>query len=220
MQSDVLACPWATLPRILDALQIWHGRHGRGRYYEHVSLQCLPWTPGPPLPRPCPPLHEPHPGGFDHVESIHACFEADWQLFAARHDCRTPTWATTHLGVHPRARLPEDAVAGPFDWEKARRLFWLRGAGAALAPAPGEESCWELTRQGFDGMMRLDDDALALCLARLYESWDVFAGDWPEHVQEEVLLGLEARLRDPGNRLPLACGFVFGVLSRCMAGRL
>lgn len=193
---------------ILDAMDIWLHRHGRGRYYEHVRFLCSPWPTEPPgSPRSCGPPHEFHSGGFDHVTSIHDCFESDWRGFAADPFCHPTTFASTHRGVHPSTRVPEGLVAGPFDWEKVRRLFWLRCNGAALAPVPGEN--WELTKQGFDNIMRLDDDKLAFLLVRLYHSWDVFDSDWPEHVRHEVRDDLEAWRLNPNIQLRGTCRFTY-----------
>ena len=238
-QSDILACHWATLPLILDAQQVWIRRRPRGSKtpYKHIDLRCLPWsgeappfdeTCTPPPPSPSPTSSSRHkPDEPNHtIESARDCFEADWRFFAGPHDrsCRITCWESTYIGVHPCVRIPEALLAGPFDREKIRRLFWLRSNWLGAARL----GTWEVTKQGFDSVMRLDRpdgsdgtedddgeaDQLALWVLQLFDSWDVFGADWPAHVREEAATYLKSQVQIRGNRLPRACRFAYKTLLR------
>jgi hypothetical protein len=136
-------------------------------------------------------------GAFDHVTSIRDCFELDWRAFTVDHG---PDYigviTTIHIGVHTFAQVPDSLVTGPFNWEKARLLFWLHCNGAALT-APAPDTNWELVKLGFESIIRLDDDTLAYLLMRLFHSWGVFHGDWPEHIHNELDEGLRSRFHKP-----------------------
>jgi hypothetical protein len=111
-------------------------------------------------------------------------------------------WNHLYTGVHPMIRIPGSLITGPFDLEMARRLFWLRCNGANFT----KRENWELTKEGFDNIMRLDDDELAFHLVRLFNSWGVLGSRfWPAHVRKEAVAKLDAQLANPENKLRKAC---------------
>ncbi|KAL1882071.1 hypothetical protein VTK73DRAFT_2480 [Phialemonium thermophilum] len=199
LQSAVLTCHWARLSLLLDAQQIWVRRHGRHRYFEHLTFAAVP------------PDSSHGFGGLGHLTSVHDCFEHDWAAFLS-----SPTSAsepqTIYVGTHPHTQLPEDLITGTFDWEGARHLFWLFCQGVA-APC-GDGGWWEITKAAFERVMDLDDDALALVLLRLFERWGFFgAGKWPDHVREEVVAELERRHGGSDPALPKTCEYAMRILT-------
>lgn len=159
-----------------------------------MDIRCEPIDYSLP---PCDSPHEEHLAAFDHVTSIRDCFEQDWRAFTVDHG---PDYIavtnTIHIGVHPFARVPDSLVTGPFNWEKARLLFWLRCNGAALT-APAPDANWELVKLGFENIFGLDDETLVYLLVRLFHSWDVLHSNWPEHISLEVDKGLRSRFHKP-----------------------
>ncbi len=130
----MLRCPWAKIPLILDAQQLWFRRHGRGRHYQHLadldSRTCQ--------------SHGVE--GFDHVESIRQCFEVEQGVFThATTRLELSRYGAgknrrTHMDVHPKTRIPDALLLGPFDREMCSRLFWLMKGGARLSAS----ETWEV----------------------------------------------------------------------------
>ncbi|ROT34768.1 hypothetical protein SODALDRAFT_382338 [Sodiomyces alkalinus F11] len=141
-QSDILACPWATIDLILEAKQTWARRFARDRWYAHdPSVLEESRARG---------THN-VAGGRGHFDAS-TCFAYDFDNMRRGVDppMRQPASPTlrhrfvTYVDVHPDIRIPDDLVAGPWTPEMIRRLFWLRRGGATFH----ESQTWELRLQG------------------------------------------------------------------------
>jgi hypothetical protein len=134
LQGATLACKWANTSLILEAQQKWYRRHGAPGKHPPGTAP----SPLPPVPR--------DPGSEDALEcaaDVVTRFEADWEAFKGfcthlltkshpdPSDVHTPSpLRRRYLELHPATAIPERLLAGPFDWETAKTLFWVvRGAG-------------------------------------------------------------------------------------------
>ncbi|KAK3393095.1 hypothetical protein B0H63DRAFT_9933 [Podospora didyma] len=195
-QSAVLACSWANLSLLLDAQQVWYRRHGAGRYYQHIpdSSRIVQSLRREHLRRSINEERQFHAreGGFDHGKDVKNCFNEDWEEFKMIHQLTRYDFRffvkhiqcnSSFLEIHPLTRIPNLLLTGPFDWEKAKWLYWLIRAGARLS----HEQTWELTIRGYESFMKLDDPALALHLLPMFFRLGVFGLHWPEQLIEEKL---------------------------------
>ncbi|KAF4124592.1 hypothetical protein GMORB2_5258 [Geosmithia morbida] len=122
--GDPILQPWAKTPILLRAQQTWASRHARDRWYQHS------------IPHYSDPRDRPgsahSSGGFDHFDAV-SCFEADYAqclLWPPLHTEGAP-WGGRD--VHPRTRLPDGLLTGPWDEEQVRRVFWLSRGGVHIA---------------------------------------------------------------------------------------
>lgn len=171
---------------VLDAVGIWQHRGGRGKHFHRTLTRCVPvqWTQSSGVRRQARcenSLHKPEdPGPFT---SIRECFELDWEAFVAEPDGCFRTIIVAYIPPLARSEVPYSLATGPFDWEKARMLFWLL-CNSAIMPGRELQSSWEPTKVGFDNILKIDDGKLAYVVTRLFYVWEVFKlGFWPASVR-------------------------------------
>lgn len=186
-QSAVLACKWANTALMLEAQQKWYQRNGGpgnlrklltplGQSRAEYAL-ALRVSRG-------------------RLDSAAALFEKDWEqfkvscadLFAADSpelvDIDTVWEQGMYMELHPSTKVPERLLAAPFDWETAKASYWLvRGGGQLLA---AQMSSWELTKKGYDHIMKLADQQLILVFLVLWAKLRVF-DHWPEFLLDQEL---------------------------------
>ncbi|RYP47097.1 hypothetical protein DL769_011341 [Monosporascus sp. CRB-8-3] len=85
--------------------------------------------------------------------------------------------------VETNTRIPDALLAGPWDEEALKKLYWLVRAGARVQ----DDQTWELTYPGFrlaaeDG---LSDDGFGMSALALFKHLGVWL-PWPPHVLEEA----------------------------------
>ncbi|KAM0333585.1 hypothetical protein ACHAQA_002250 [Verticillium albo-atrum] len=138
-QSAILACPWATLPALLEAQSQWARRFARDR------------------PPPAALDEDEHE---DEDENKEARPPQQQQQRQEKQPC-------LYHDVHPRTRIPDLLVSGPWTHDDALLLRWLRRGGARFHAAQS----WELKLRGLRAAVtarspRRFDPALAraLCL--------------------------------------------------------
>ncbi|KAK0729796.1 hypothetical protein B0H67DRAFT_474933 [Lasiosphaeris hirsuta] len=190
-QSKVLACRWMNWEMMLDAQKIWFRRHGGGGRHFEREVGVLVAQ-----------------GVMARADEIGECFEEDWAdwkegcealLYAERADGRHDRGAmkllvqqclryqSPYLDLHCMAKIPDYLIAGPFNWDRAKLLFWLIRGGATM----NADQTWELARRGFSTVMLLQDRKLILVMLRLFGSLPRFFDRWPDHVLKVYMfLGL------------------------------
>ncbi|KAK0615757.1 hypothetical protein B0T17DRAFT_539098 [Bombardia bombarda] len=201
-QTAVLASRWANLPLILRAQKIWYFRHGAARYFQHTENWAYAFNVQNNLPLDMDePLHA--GGGFDHAaaEDAGACFDADWEQFK-NSGSDTRAWLeymaerklgrTGYLEMHPSAQMPNHLIMGPYDWDKARWLYWFIRGGASLSAT----QTWELSKRGYENIMKLDDPELVFQLIRLFSLFGIFGQHWPRFLVVEKLEEAENNSQD------------------------
>ncbi|KAH6628585.1 hypothetical protein F5144DRAFT_579519 [Chaetomium tenue] len=185
--SAVLACKWVNTALVLEAQQKWYRRNcGPGNLLEHLNplgrsraeYALALWSSN---------------GGLDDTA---ARFEKDWErfkvscadLFAADRprlaDIDTVWEQAMYMDFHPLTKVPDRFLTTPFNWETAKATYWLvRGGGQLLA---AQMSSWELTKKGYDRVMKLADQQLILVLLVLWARLRVF-DHWPGFLLEQEL---------------------------------
>ncbi|KAK3330974.1 hypothetical protein B0H66DRAFT_545407 [Apodospora peruviana] len=246
-QTAILACRWINLSLVLEAQQVWYRRHGKGRPFGRVDT----WYPaleddldeseqarldhlvelGPRGPGLCESVDS-----FGDTVDTTCCFATDWEQLESQrirfHDKYSGYYPFRcfflpgYWDVHPLTRIPNHFLTGPYDWDKAKWLFWFFRAGAAVIP---EYQTWELTKLGYERIMLLEDHHLAYRLVQLFSLLNVFR-HWPYFLRDEKLdEALSHRHRPVGVRMQYRPGnfsnaetpeaHVWGLAAACMAHR-
>lgn len=148
--------------------------------------------------------------GTNHVDSVHECYRVDFEAHIHRLTVLTP--ADTYregqnrlclLDMHPRVRIPDCLLTGPYGEDEVHLLFWLVRGGTRIAAQQSWEvrcSCdpctislainppLQLTRQGFDHIL-MDVAALdhVAILIHMFGMLDVFLTRWPKSVFEQAV---------------------------------
>ncbi|KAK2608690.1 hypothetical protein QQS21_002801 [Conoideocrella luteorostrata] len=186
-QSIMLGLPWADIDFILQAQQAWADRYARGRWYEH----SVPFADGGEDKS-----NHDHDGGFSHFNA-RACFEADyeraikWPAF----QFQDVGWGTQD--VHPMAQIPMDLIAGPWNEEKKRRLFWLTRGGIQLHLKMQNLIPWEVKVQCLDNAVISAECPDPLIINCLVSDWTF--RDIPEDISRKQVLDLNRRIEWGGD---------------------
>ena len=131
-QTAVLALPWAKVDILLQAQQTWADRYSRERWYQH----SIPWEDSPEV------LCHSRTGGYRHFNA-RECFEVDYQQALKWRPFKTESVPWCAQDVHPLTRVPSNLLAGPWDDEMQRRLFWLSRGGIAIDSDFHSSQPWE-----------------------------------------------------------------------------
>lgn len=138
-QTAVLRQPWAKIDLILLAQQTWAKIHAYGRWYQH----SVPWIDDPDD------LCHSHHGGPTHFNA-QKCFDLDFQQAQKWGPSQVESMAWGTQDVHPKTRIPEELITGPWNEEQQKRLFWLSRGGMLIThnefPVPSWETKLELLR--------------------------------------------------------------------------
>ncbi|KAK4236307.1 hypothetical protein C8A03DRAFT_45685 [Achaetomium macrosporum] len=181
-QSAVLACRWVNVRLVLAAQQKWARRTGGPEWFDK-------------LPEHHPRRHR----ALRRMKNVKRRYEKDWVGFKV--GCMDfldpPEFADPpevwlgmllhidkRIDVHPQTRIPPRLLTGPFDWDSIRLLFWLVRGGARLQPEHAWD--WELTLKGFDNVMALGDQDIAVVYLKLLSSLGAFKR-WPRDLLKDKL---------------------------------
>ncbi|KAL2269505.1 hypothetical protein VTJ83DRAFT_1689 [Remersonia thermophila] len=165
-QGDVLACPWLTAGLMISAQQKWYRRNGGPgrRALAQASASGADHS---------------RPSVAEGADVLAALFEDSWSAFRDR--CAFAATSSSFGGdevrslvdhlvsypddgvlleVHPSVPLPHRLLFPPFDWEKAKMLFWLARAGKKMR----ESWMWELSLHSYHEILKVPDPHLALVM--------------------------------------------------------
>ncbi|KAL1843939.1 hypothetical protein VTJ49DRAFT_6882 [Mycothermus thermophilus] len=174
-QGDILACPWLTADLMISAQQKWYRRNGGPGWWARKQAEASAEV----LPR---------PSVAEGADAVATLFEDSWTTFRDR--CASAVTSSS-LGedevrslvglalfpdddflieVHPSAPLPHRLFFPPFDWEKAKMLFWLARAGKKMR----ENWMWELSLNSYHEILKVEDPHLALVMFLLLARMGAF----------------------------------------------
>lgn len=192
LQSDILACKWATMDIITGALQVWLLRNGRDYLCDHSETP--PQADNIIIPAQSPSGHNAARAYKHATESLHECFEFSFRRFAT---LQSHFEFSTYGEVHPAIRIPDALLAGPFDLDMIKKLYWL---SRSLIKVKGDQS-WELAKEGLQNILEHEDDEQAALLIILFEdigAWD----DWPRSARfaARSLVNMNLERRRAANR--------------------
>ncbi|KAK0749498.1 hypothetical protein B0T18DRAFT_107435 [Schizothecium vesticola] len=94
------------------------------------------------------------------------------------------------IDMHSKVRIPDELLVGPLDWAKAKLLFWFVRQRAQL----DDQQTWELTKLGYENLVKLDETNLRLVGIGLFCRLRVFSY-WPYHLRRSVVRHVIERLR-------------------------
>ncbi|KAM0524726.1 hypothetical protein ACHAPE_000825 [Trichoderma viride] len=187
-QTQMLDQPWISIGLILQAQQTWADSHGRGCHYQHGTF----WIDDSEQ------VGHDYDGGFSHFNA-RECFEADyqqalkWPAFAAR----GVHWFSQD--IHPLTRIPSRLIAGPWDDDMQRQLFWLCRGGYMTCGKLLVEPPWEVKIDLIRNSILDAEVPNMLAINCLYRTW-VFDGLPTEVIREEIIK-LERRILWGGDPL-------------------
>jgi hypothetical protein len=154
-QTELLECSWVDIDFILDSFEIWAKRHMRSRSAKRFRLWPVSSAPQPLSPSQGE-LVAANVAAVEENKSVRHYFEEDYRAFT-NDPCRKwslalgriqaidhrsyPTW----IEVHPKTRIPDSLLTGPWDDAAQRKFFWLVRGGSGLQA----DQTWELTLEGF-----------------------------------------------------------------------
>lgn len=133
LQTAVLKQPWAKIDYLLQAQQTWADNNAYGRWFQH----SIPWNDEPDE------LGHSHHGGPSHYNA-HKCFDVDYSQATNWSPFRVESMAWGTQDIHPKTRIPEDLITGPWDEEQTKRLFWLARGGMLIASQDFDMPPWEM----------------------------------------------------------------------------
>lgn len=118
-------------------------------------------------------------GGIGHFNA-QSCFDHDFGLARVTRlfDSYEGPWVYTD--VHPRTRIPNDLITGPWTIEMEKRLFWLVRGGAQLQ----SDQTWELTVAGLRSCLPTIPGRPNVLMLNLLQLPNVI-GDWPQSVRDQ-----------------------------------
>lgn len=138
-------------------------------------------------------------GAFGHFDA-RTCFDFDYQQLS--------TWSPSKFGLvlpvtydrHPNTVIPHELLAGPWDDEKQRRLFWLARGGSITNSVLRVDVSWETKMECLrNGLLDVSEPNVVVlnCLAHT----DMLAGI-PSDLVKQVIADLDTRLRWGADSLP------------------
>ncbi|RYP07443.1 hypothetical protein DL765_009154 [Monosporascus sp. GIB2] len=155
------------------------------------------------------------------VTAAERCFLRHYAAFRGRErvvDTALLTRSDQVAMVETDTRIPDALLAGPWDEEALKKLYWLVRAGVRVQ----DDQTWELTYPGFrlaveDG---LRDDGFGMSVLALFKHLGVWLS-WPPHVLEEayvLVYPLELKAAwTKGNSVSMLYGGVTRQLGNAMA---
>lgn len=178
----MLNCSWARFETIFSAYETWIRQHAADRpiFHHGAEFRRTHFTTA----------------ADPTVVTMRRIFLNNWSFFESQASAKfQDPWFVAHmpeeryLDVHPRTRIPDVLLEGPFDWDMARRLFWLRWSGATV---DADSQSWEFTRAGFRNLVHpgMADLGLARVLISLFGMFNIYF-QWPNYVMDEELERLD-----------------------------
>lgn len=166
----------------MQAQQTWADNHAHGRWYQH----SVPWEDDPDD------LAHSHRGGPSHFNA-HECFEVDFQqaLKWAPFKVESIPWAGQD--IHPKTRIPDNLITGPWSEEQHKRLFWLARGGMLVVGQDSEMPPWEMKMEFLRNAILEATQPDMIAMHCLMGAW-VFQ-DLPGDVVRKELRNIDRRLK-------------------------
>ncbi|KAB5560147.1 hypothetical protein GE09DRAFT_1220806 [Coniochaeta sp. 2T2.1] len=175
LQSKVLALPFMNMSIIQLAMDIWARTCKGQHHYQHSGdwnpseyyiqedderegfFNGITFTDG-----------VPHKVKHDHLLSATACFMEEWQFTCFDSTGKAGYFQdgkifggglNSRLEVHPKVRIPDRLITGPFTIDDSIFFFWLMHNNAVVA----DDQSWEasMARKGIASVMDQDNEVLA-----------------------------------------------------------
>lgn len=159
-QSGILACEWVTIDDLLRAQRVWYRRSKKPRY-----TRDNPWAWW--KARKSEPRNENSVQEFDledrPVMDASAVFKQDWvtllrefqnpraELDPDKLEYTEYPFTGGYTELHPRTRVPDHLLVGPWSLDKIKYLFWLVRGGAKMLDSHN----FELTKRGYESIFAI-----------------------------------------------------------------
>ncbi|KAK4187312.1 hypothetical protein QBC35DRAFT_552340 [Podospora australis] len=161
-QSGILACEWVTIDHLLSAQKVWYRRSRKQRFT--IKNPWGWWL----VRKHAENGKEEDDHNLRPVEDPTAVFEQDWNALVKEFEDPRTAWDGEklqfspnprrggYLELHPRTRVPDHLLKGPWSPKKVEYLFWLIRGGAQIL----DSHHWEYTKQGYESILSLTDEEL------------------------------------------------------------